>query len=349
MASDQTVQEYYSKALWDPTPTNKSDLRARQLAVALGYPPSWRVVRRLVGNNNHNTNNTNNSNNTNNGIIIVDRIYAGKPSTGCDMWFNHEAALQAAEKWTDESTPFDCKGGHMLPRVPLYQKGDKVQVKYEGSWWDATIMRRKDHLEGFRYQVHYPTDNSKQSGVEEALIRDRPEAPDPKKTALKLGFGEGWEAYSTGHNRWKVVAPDGEIFSSKKKALEAYQLALTQRDSPATGDPPWRTTGSDYLGRRVLWTTKHKASARRTVQLEQIGSITGWISETDVDKAGEPGFVSEKTGQPAKLFHVDFDDDSHHPYASMLVSSQDLEEFEILECLIDEDTAFPPKKKAKKR
>ena len=34
------------KALWDPHPT-ETDLRARQLAAALGYPLEWRVVRTI--------------------------------------------------------------------------------------------------------------------------------------------------------------------------------------------------------------------------------------------------------------------------------------------------------------
>jgi len=93
--------------------------------------------------------------------------------------------------------------------------------------------------------VHYPADGSKQSGVEEGLIRRRPEVPDPKKVAATLGFGDGWEAYRIGNDRWKIVAPDGEKFSGKKRAMEYYEQKLAE-----VGDPPWRTTGSDYLGVR---------------------------------------------------------------------------------------------------
>lgn len=336
MASEQTVIDCLGQALWDPHPT-KTDLRARQLAAALGYPVSWRVVRvieRLDGR-----------------LVIVDRIYTGKPGSGCDMFYNHDAAMKAAETWIEgESTPFGYGGGQLLPRQPKYGKGDKVQVLYDGDWWDATVMRRKEHPEGFRYQVHYAADNSKQSGVEEALIRRPPAAKDPRVEAEKLGFREGWEAFSIGGNRWKIVSPDGDAFTSKKKALEAYQESLLAKD--AGGDPPWRTTGHDYLGRSVLWTTEHKVSARRKVTIEQVGKITGWIGETDVDKAGEPGFVSEKTGKPAQLFHVEFDDDPYHQYASLLVSSQDLEEYEVLECLMPEEETTAteqPKKKARKR
>jgi len=125
---------------------------------------------------------------------------------------------------------------------------------------------------------------------------------------------------------------------------ENSQVA-TQKDE---GDPPWRITDHEFLGRLIRWTQEHAVTARRTIKVEQIGRVVGWISETDVDQAGEPGFVSEKTGQPAKLFHVVFEDEPHmHPYASYLVESQDLEEFEVEQTLIPEDEV--PSKKQRKR
>jgi len=310
------------KALWDPHPTG-TDLRARQLAAALGYPLGWRVVRTIEEQ------------------CIVDRIYSARSDM---MWVHHEAAMQAAEQlYHDESLNF--KGGHYLPRLPLYDKGDKVQVLYEGEWWDAKILRRKEHPDGFRYQVHYQADNSRQSGVDEQLIRHRPAEKSPEEMATELGL-DGWQAFSTGKNKWKIISSSGKTYTSKKAALSDY-LNDEPKDSGEQGDPPWRTTGNDYLGRHVLWVSKHSVSARRTVQVEQIGQVTGWISETDVDKAGEPGFVSERTNQPARLYHVVFEDDPHHPYASHLVQSQDLEEYELLECLLSEDE-YPPKKKMRK-
>jgi len=128
--------------------------------------------------------------------------------------------------------------------------------------------------------------------------------------------------------------------------MEAYNGNISNRNRKLekTGsgvlddDPPWRTTGSPYLGRRILWTTQHKASARRTVSVEQIGIVVGWISETDVDTKGQPGFLSEKTGQPAALYHIVFNDEpSRHPYASVLIGSVDVEEYELVERLLDDD------------
>ena len=492
MASDQTVWNLMGKALWDPHPT-ETDLRARQLAAALGYPLEWRVVRTLetmtVPASEEKRTSTNNqilitpaSNGTTQAsavessfvaeatislataveatttsqetttpgtapmtiaesstavseaattpptavpevvgatatsppaktqaasaeekstaepvvapaaapaaasssvapeslnldtntkdvekapppattkqvTAIVDRIYAGKPGTGCDMWFHHPAAMQAAQTWLESNpeqgpTPFDFKGGHLLPRLARFDKGDKVQVLYEQEWWDARILRRREHAEGFRYQVQYAADTSKQSGVDETLIRLRPqEQPkeDAVAAALAMGLEQGWQAFCTGKHKWKVVAPDGTVYRSKRAALEAYAQQYGTETTSAEGeDPPWRTTGNDYLGRYIRWVAQHKVSARRTVSVEQVGEIMGWISETDVDKAGEPGFVSERTGKPARLFHVVFEDDPHHPYASFLVQAQDIEEYELLECLLAEEE-YRPKKKARRR
>jgi hypothetical protein len=198
---------------------------------------------------------------------IVDRIYTGDPKEHCDMFYHHEAAMQAAKTWDEEtSTLFDYNGGHLLPRLPLFQKGDKVQSLYSGEWWDATILRRVTSPQGFKYQVHYTADRSKQSNVLECNIRDRPASKDARLEASKLGLGDGWTAVMLDANRWKIVSPDGDVYTSKKKALEAYKLSMEKM-----GDPPWRTTDHEYLGRKVLWTMEHKVSARRTVQLEQVG------------------------------------------------------------------------------
>jgi hypothetical protein len=315
--------------------------------------------------------------------VIVDRIYAGKPGTDCDMWFNHYAAMQAAQEWdsmirsseaaaaaASESpttttitlpSPFHFKGGHLLPRVSKFEKNDKVEVYVENKWWDAKILRKNEHaVDGFRYQVHYDVDSSKQSGVEENLIRHRRAVKDPHHTATLLGFDAGWQAVATGHNRWKITSPSGVTYPSKRAALKAAKEEVTKAAAAAAvevGDPPWRTTGHDYIGLAVVYIQEHAVSARRKIKVEQTGKVVGWISASDVDKAGEPGFVSETTGQPANLFHLEFDDSVYHPYPSYLVQSQDLEEFEVEACLLDipeeqgeEDVAAgSAKKRARKR
>jgi hypothetical protein len=339
MASEQSVLNVMGRALWDANPT-KTDLQSRQLAAALGYPLKWRVVRSIDEHNGH----------------LVDRIYSDKPGTGCDTWFNHASAMAAATKWDDpelcNQTPHAFNGGHLLPLQPLYDIGDKVQVLYEDEWWDAKILRRKEYPGIFKYQVLYPADTSKQSGVEEYLIRTRPVTDDnhgidPEQVASTLGFDKGWKAYSAGHNRWKVISPDGVTYKSKKAALDAMMEA--NKTSLDEGDPPWRTTDNIYLGRRVKWITKYNASARRTVDLVQIGTVVGWISESDTDKDGQPGFISEQTGKPAKLYHVTFDIDRNHTYFQYMLPEQDMEEWELLQNLLsDEAISLPLSKNSKK-
>ena len=86
-------------------------------------------------------------------------------------------------------------------------------------------------------------------------------------------------------------------------------------------DPPWRTDGHEYLSQRVRYAVDDETFAT--------GTVTGWISKDDVDKEGNPGFVSERDGTPAALFHVTFDSNS-------MLASQDLEEYELLEALCDD-------------
>ena len=475
MASDQTVLNILGQALWVAKPT-KTDLRAKQLAAALGYPAGWRVVRTVeemeykekvalpvIDDDNNNSEEThgtadettpnetsaepqrtqeseNNSqikkeeekaaqveveklhsveqsttaadhvvssigpqdtadktasavgkdseqapaprNESSHHVtldapisngdspteepgrkvkVIADRIYAAKPGTGCDMWYHHAAATRAALAWMEKEalhedpeqtgpapTPFDFKGGHMLPRMAKFDVGDKVEVFYEGEWWDAKVLRRNEHkVDGFRYQVYYGSDNSKQSGVAESSIRAKTNDEDPHNTAASAGFDETWQAFSQGGNRWKIIGPDGTVYKSKKAAMQVFSNKTEKptKESVMEEDPPWRTVGSEYLGKYVRWVTHHKASARRTVAVEQIGQVVGWISDTDVDKAGQPGFISEKTGKPAALYHVVFNDEpTHHPYASVLIEFIDLEEYELKEYILSEEEYRPSKK-----
>jgi len=62
------------------------------------------------------------------------------------------------------------------------------------------------------------------------------------------------------------------------------------------------------------------------------GTVAGWISSRDVDNDGAPGFESIRTGNliQADLFHVVFDDSS-------ILDYQDLEEYELMECLVNKD------------
>jgi hypothetical protein len=133
-----TVSELYSRALWDPKPTTtlKSE---RQLSYALGYPADWRVARTVT---------------TKDGkSVIRDRIHAllGKSKKQSQYtWFHHEAAQQAALQLEQEGT---MNGSHLLPPMPLYTKGDVIEVKYEEKWHAATVTKRKKQADLFLYYV----------------------------------------------------------------------------------------------------------------------------------------------------------------------------------------------------
>lgn len=369
-------------ALWSPNPTGTSDIKARQLAWALGYPSSWRVVRTVeeipcIAAGDTSSSSSNSSCESN--LCIVDRIYAGKPGTGCDMWFNHSAAMLALPNWdATKKNPFQFQGGHLLPKKPLFQKGDKVQVlfKEDNQWYPAKIVLVKKHQKDgtateFRYQVFYPLDKSKQNGIPEEFIRpDTTTTPitpkdedDPShhQMAVDMGLGPDWKAIPLPNRRggWKIVDPQGQVYSRKKAALDAYRgpMSISAKGKKIkngvvvvvddAGDPPWRLDGHEYLGRTVSWSRSLAVTARRTITVEQIGRVAAWISDTDVDRAGRPGFVSDVTGQPAKLFRVVFDSEPHfHPYPQHLVLSQDLEESELLPCLVTDD---PPKSSSSSR
>ena len=133
-----------------------------------------------------------------------------------------------------------------------------------------------------------------------------------------------------------MTAPTGESFTTKKAAiafLKSQKEAL-QPDVDDAGDPPWRLEGHELIGASVLWTQTHKVSGTRRIKVEQTGTVEGYIDKTDLDKEGNPGFVDE-TGKPANLFHVVFKDDPNHPYPQHLLASQDLEEHEVRDCLVE--------------
>jgi hypothetical protein len=119
----------FSKIMATAPPTTDA-LSERQLAAALGYPLSWHVVRLS-----HDK---------------PDFIYAGNPSRNVAVWFNHEAALRAAADWEEGmSSPY--KGGHLLPKRPLFKKNEVIEVLYKKKWYHATIVKRKDYEDEYRY------------------------------------------------------------------------------------------------------------------------------------------------------------------------------------------------------
>ena len=92
MASADSALLVISRALFDPKPTT-DDKSERYLAMALGYPSSWHVVRtieeEIVPKQQQQEESSDEKKRR---LMIVDRIYAGNPADGVDMWFNHRAA-----------------------------------------------------------------------------------------------------------------------------------------------------------------------------------------------------------------------------------------------------------------
>lgn len=171
--------------------------------------------------------------------------------------------------------------------------------------------------------------------------------------AKEIGLPEGWTAKVGSNKQYTIKSPDGKKrFTSKRAALAfvegvdkpAEEIIDQKSENKATNeviiqklteeeDPPWRKTDHKHLGKRI----KYKIVLHDGQELLQLGTVIGWIDESDKDKEGNPGFISEKTGNPAALFHVRFDEVKIFPqYHHHLLQSQDLEEYELLECLIDE-------------
>jgi len=169
--------------------------------------------------------------------------------------------------------------------------------------------------------------------------------PDPAglHLAAEMGLPEGWTASARSKSRFVFLCPEGkERFASKKAVFahlgeeppssssksEAKKKVKESTDVvvPAAiegDDPPWRTDGHEYLQKRVKYEVTRGEFAS--------GTVTGWISAEDTDTEGNPGFVSEKDGEPAALFHVTFD-------SSSAIASQDLEEFELVDSFVDEES-----------
>mmetsp|Transcript_13546 Transcript_13546/g.19992 ORF Transcript_13546/g.19992 Transcript_13546/m.19992 type:complete len:330 (-) Transcript_13546:208-1197(-) len=318
------MNDFISRILYDPTAT--TDARSeRHLAVALGYPSTWRVCRRLIpvsdGEDNCNAQPK----------LIQDVIYAGNPNKDVDRWYCHEAAQLASTEFKGDSPCFQFEGGHMTQQLPKFQKGDKVEVRYSRKWYAAEILKRKAGKKGIKYTVLYTEDNSSQENVREVNIRLAPPDSSAYELAGTLGLPEGWKA-TKNNKRFIFESPDGLTFRNKKSALAHVKETVVEGE-----DPPWRAAGHELIGKFVLHTHIQKLSGARSLSIDQIGKVVGWISDSDTDRQGQPGYVSEKTNAPAALFHVAFEEAPGHAYPKYLLEYQDLEENEIREILMPED------------
>ena len=171
--------------------------------------------------------------------------------------------------------------------------------------------------------------------------------PEELELASEIGLPEGWTARAKANSNYTIYSPGRtHRFTSKKAAFEHAGIDAPPAKKKAKksggkkkagkkqkeeiveevveieeGDPPWRTDGHDFLQKKVKVSIDDGS--------EVVGTVLGWIADTDVDKEGEPGFVSESTGKPACLFHVKFGSNS-------VIDSQDYEEYELEGKFIDE-------------
>lgn len=172
---------------WELFPTVNDDVAQMRLARAMGYPPSWRVVRSLiqvplpeylaqkmraggaavtVGPDGRQTM-----------TAVKDRIWAGDPATQPDGYYNHAAALLASAKlpWRPEyddvihdnndddyddndycSTSHRNHGGQLKGREAKFEEGDIVEVLYdededaEPEWYEATVLKKIEYQDDIR-------------------------------------------------------------------------------------------------------------------------------------------------------------------------------------------------------
>lgn len=290
---------------------------------------------------------------------VQDRIYAGPPSSQPDGYYNHAAAyLAVPHAWRVEyddvihdnndddykakdycSTSHRMKGGHLKERQAKFDVGDVVEVLYdededtEPEWYEATVLKKIEYQDDIRYNVHYHIDDAIQSNVREGKIRASTKPPPKKKSTSTKKKKAAAAKKSDGKKSKKRPAPDeGTSTPTKKKKKKANKKkkkkepkiedAVMGAEEADEGDPPWRTYGHDYIGKRVRWTPPSEegdTDAPHPIE----GTVVGWISERDVDSEGNPGFISFKTGAPANLFHAVFDD-----------IDQDFEAWELEGCFV---------------
>lgn len=181
------------------------------------------------------------------------------------------------------------------------------------------------------------------------------------KLAVAMSLPEGWTARRT-ISRYIFTSPDGnltfytiesvfrylslpiplspKILRNKLKNVSKTAIKINRKylfnfieEIPRfthkslfyeDGDPPWRISNHQFIGGRIHYIINLKEKRK----VETLGTITGWISATDLDKQKKPGFVSELNGKPASLFHVTFEE-------KCSLEFQDIEEYEVKQCLLN--------------
>jgi len=187
-----------------------------------------------------------------------------------------------------------------------------------------------------RYQIHSPQGEYYQSKYDVLEMLGIPPPPlesdedSDASLAQSWGLPGGWKAYKVAKQRYSITSPKGKRYRSKLRVLNMFGLKWNRSNTKKNyvrahreqeGDPPWRTEEHEFLERIVRYNTGDEV---------QKGKVTGWLDSQDLDSNRNPAFVSERTGKPATLFHINF--------AKGDVLFVDLEEHELMECLLTDCT-----------
>lgn len=252
----------------------------RNLARSLGYPQSWHVVRvqphpALLEEDSEAATNT--------AASFMDVIYAGDPSAGVDVYYNHSAALSAALEWKNgESTGFENQGGQMLPRVPKFKKDSWVEVYYpdEDKWYKAQVKKVKPYVNDVRYSVHYPDEDATQM-VSEDLLRafDIPPSSSKKRKGVSTS----------------TISPAKKPKSREEPTAQKTKRKYTKRSPKTTDSFNKAESFENYLHRLSV----EELESRRKLAKE-MGLPENWLAHRnynyvfDIRNPQGERFVSKK-------------------------------------------------------
>jgi len=202
--------------------------------------------------------------------------------------------------------------------------------------WGLPMGWKAYDNERLRYQIFSPQGEYYQSKYDVLKMLHVPMPPlDCEEDtdaclAQSWGLPGGWKAYKAANQHYRITSPKGKRYRSKLQVLNMFGLESNTKNAKndyvrsameEEGDPPWRREEHEYFERIVRYNTGDEV---------QEGKVTGWLDSRDLDSEGNPAFVSERTGKPATLFHVNF--------AKGDVLFVDLEEYELMECLLKDCT-----------
>jgi len=240
---------------------------------------------------------------------------AGRKSQGSDsdpILDNDSVSLSSSS--SSRSSPTE-------EETPITEVMDVIIEDYK----EKKVTKKKKR-KNIRHANQNIKDADKESGGEESAIGEDEE----NNTAITVQKRK--------RNRLSLSSPFEGPGRTEKKESSLALTRVTEIPTPKSGgDPPWRTIGHKYLGLRILYPTPPAVLTDEAMDgvvdvHNSRGTVAGWISSRDVDNDGAPGFESIRTGNliQADLFHVVFDDSS-------ILDYQDLEEYELMECLVDKD------------